>query len=67
MPSRGTTSHVHTYRINRLAIREVGSTGKFCAPVCAPVEINGDTVARPPQPVMVDLITGTYTKTPSTH
>ena len=40
---------------NRLAIREVGSTGKFCAPV----EISGYTVARPPQPDMVDLITGT--------
>ena len=59
MPSQGTTSHVPTYRINRLAIRKVGSTGKFCAPVCAPVEISGDTVAKPPQPVIINPITGT--------
>ena len=51
--------HADIRLINRLAIREVGSTGKFCAPVCAPVEISGDTVARPPQPDMVNLVTGT--------
>ena len=51
--------HADIRLINRLAIREVGSTGKFCAPVCAPVEISGDTVAKPPQVDMVDQITGT--------
>ena len=51
--------HADIRLINRLAIREVGSTGKFYAPVCAPVEFSGDTVARPPQVDMVDLITGT--------
>ena len=43
----------------KVAIREVGSTGKFCAPVCAPVEISGDTVARPLQPDTVNQLTGT--------
>ena len=52
-------NHADIRLINRLAIREVGSTGKFCAPVCAPVEISGDTVAKPPQVDMVDLVTGT--------
>ena len=51
--------HADIRLINRLAIREVGSTGKFCAPVCAPIEIRGYTVARPPQVDMVNLITGT--------